>query len=260
MLIQVDIRRVICACLSLALLVLATAATEAALVSPSAQKRTLATFAEASSDTIAPAIDNDADASADFNPYLGDIESNASVGSPAPADAHGRATQSSSILPTMIDCSGTTEASILTQFVFVPEGTRQSYADATADSTCEVNFTVDEMSDWQLSGLLTSNFSGSTAGVMLRIDGGATLFSTEADFDNNLDSVPFDVTQTLLPGNVYVLTLSSSSVASGDGGEFEEEFTVNTGGAYNGQLSLVPEPTTLALLVLLLPFHARRRR
>jgi len=253
-------RRSVLACAVSALVLCGVQRLGAAAVLPSAQKRTLATHAEASNDVVPPVIDNDADSSADFGPYTADIDSHTFVGAPAPADAYGRATQSSSFAPTQINCSGTSEAAILTQFLFVPEGTRQSYADATADSTCELIFTVDESTDWQLNGILASNFSGSTAGVILRIDGGATLFSALADYDNNLESVPFDVTQSLLPGNTYKLTLFASSIATGVGGEFEEEYVVDTGGSYNGQLTLVPEPTALALLALLLPFHARRRR
>ena len=232
----------------------------AAIATPTAQKRVLATHAEASSDVAVPVIDNDAAASADLDPYGAVIESHALVGPPVPADGYGQATQLSSFLPGQIHCEGTTQASILTTFIHFPEANRQSYAEASASSTCEFIFTVDESTDWQLSGLLTSNFTGSTADVLLRIDGGATLFSAEADFDNNVELMPFDFSQTLLPGNVYKLTFTSASVASGIGGEEVEDFVINTIGTYNGQLALVPEPTALAMLALFLPFHARRRR
>ena len=241
----------------------------AGIALPTSQTRTVLTHTDVDNTVpVAPIPDTDSDAAGDLNPWLIDINSSSSILTPPPAaDAYGHASQDSSFAPTALSCIGASDVSVATDIVGPSEARFYSHAFATANSHCEVFFTVDEATDWSLTGLLTSDSGTSTSLVLFEADGGTTLLSAYANFDDNLDTVILNETFSLAPGHNYRLLFATTSVlAAGHDGEpgFEEDnFSQGTTGTYTGSLSLVPEPTALAplaLAALLLRAQARRRR
>jgi hypothetical protein len=216
-----------------------TSIASADLIVPTAQSRyVLASTTISHDDGTWTTVDDRQDAVGFDVPFDGDVHASQS-------DIDAYAHQLASIAGDAIDCSGSVSGG-------VPEAWFNGSASATSDHS--VTFEVSESLDYRLHGYINPDRYDNLYGIaecQVSFQGPSAGFSMTQTLRNPDDEMGywyFDMEGQLAPG-VYTLSVSAEASAGASGGLF---------GMYAAHLSVVPEPSAVALAGLL-TLLARRR-